>query len=222
MRQLLLPTWCPGCGSAGVSLCRECAEHFTHWFRAESAADALPPGIPVWAAAAYAKEAARIVMAWKSGHRPDLQGPLHRLARYLGARFGRAWRPGAPLVVVPAPSGWRRRWRGNEVVAPLARELAAGLHAVGVPARSEAVLQRRGGGHHHLGKAQRRRERAAAISLRRGGSRRPWEPGAQVLLVDDVLTTGATLAASAAAAAQLAPVIGAIVLAATPKPVYRE
>lgn len=201
-------------------MCRACAAHFTHWFRADPAADALPPGLPVWAVAAYADEAARVVMAWKSGHRPDLAPPLHRLARRMAARLAveltAAQEEPPKVLLVPAPSGWRRRWRGNEVVLPLAQHLAAGLREQGLGAGVGNLLRRRGGGRHHLGASARRKERAAAITLRRSAT---VADGAAAVLVDDVLTTGATLGASAQAIGHIAEVRGAIVLAATPRPV---
>lgn len=216
---LVLPTWCPGCGEAGVSLCRECARSLSFWFRADPAAPVLPPHLPVWAVGPYTGVAARIILAWKSGHRPDLQAPLERLAHQMGVRVARTQALEPPVLVVPAPSGRRRRWSGNEVVAPLARALARGLTSAGASAESHQLLRRRGGGEHHLGRAQRRTERASAIFLARpprsSTAAGPW---AQVLLVDDVLTTGATLTASAKACEAIGPVRGAIVLAATPEP----
>lgn len=224
MAHLLLPTWCPGCGYAGVAICHTCARAFTHWFRADAGADALPAGLPVWAAAAYARQAALVVMAWKSGGRPDLIAPMHRLGFRLGERLGEALPAGPPVIVVPAPSGWRRRWGGREVVAPLSQEVARGLRARGHLAEVVPALRRRGGNRHHLSREQRRADRAASISLDHRARRAVAHEGDRagvVVIVDDVLTTGATLAASAAAAGEIGPVVGAIVLAATPKSVYR-
>lgn len=224
MVNLLLPTWCPGCGEAGVSVCRTCARSLGHWFRAESAAESLPPDLRVWAAGAYAGESALIVMEWKSRRRPDLDGPLHRLGTTLGLRYGQEVVQEGSFAVVPAPSGWRRRLSGKEVVEGFAGSVAEGLRRAGHEATTAPILRRRGGGQHHLSGMQRHVERADAIRVRPAvlaRVARVLPPGAQVLLVDDVLTTGATLAASAAAAKVLGQVCGAIVLAATPKSVHR-
>lgn len=224
MVDLLLPVWCPGCGRAGVSVCAGCARGLDHWYRAEFDADALPPGLPVWAGGAYVGATAAVLMAWKSGHRPDLAPAFARLGFHLGARVSQEIPTGSTVLVIPAPSGWRRRWRGLEVVAPVAAAVARGLEASGTPARMEPALGRRGGRNHHLSRQQRIEDRRGAVHLRRryrrgsaGGGPEP-----EVLLVDDVLTTGATLAASAAAAEHLGPVLGAIVLTATPGPVQKD
>lgn len=217
---LLFPLWCPGCGEGGVSLCTTCATELNHWFRAEADSDALPAGLAVWAAGAYAGVSAKVIMAWKSGHRPDLAPIIESLGASLGRRWVEAVKPHGEIWVVPAPSGWRRKWSGNEVVAPLAEAVVQGLTSRGAHAVLVPALHRSGGGNHHLSRDKRLKERAQAISIRPHVWRKRANENGSVLLVDDVLTTGATLAASARAAAEFGPVLGAIVLTATPKPVH--
>ncbi|QGH68856.1 ComF family protein [Pseudactinotalea sp. HY158] len=215
---LVLPNWCPGCGRPGRVLCCDCEREFRHWFRADvDAANLATLGLPTWSAAGYHGPVRRIVMSWKSGSRPDLAEPMARIGRGLGTRLGRTLAvpvaPG-PLAVVPAPSGWRRRWRGREVVEPWARAVAAGLAAeLGTDVPVTVLLARTGGRSHHLGAAARRDERERAIGRRRGATA---EPAAGYVLVDDVVTTGATLAAAATALGGAA--LAAVTLAATPAP----
>ncbi|HLS02082.1 MAG TPA: phosphoribosyltransferase family protein, partial [Beutenbergiaceae bacterium] len=189
------------------------------WFRAEADAPSLPQNFPVWASGTYAHEAARVITAWKSGHRPDLDQPLARLGRILGRILHDHLNP-TTVVVMPAPSGWRRVMTGNEVVAPWAQAITEGMRERGCQAVMAPVLRRRGGSQKRLSQGMRRERRAHSVTLRPRNLSLP--PQAAVVLVDDVLTTGATLAACARAVSTQAPVLGAIVLAATPNPVIHE
>lgn len=217
---LVLPQWCPGCGRGGQGVCDQCMHEFRHWFRADvDAPHLVDESTPVWAAAGYHGVAAAVIMAWKSGQRPDLAAPMARLGFELGRRFCAQWEwegRGPDLFVVPAPSGWRRRWRGHEIVAPWATAVAAGIRASGAfSARMRPVLTRSGGGQHQLSSSGRRRDRDRSIRVRRH-----IPPGTYVL-VDDVITTGATFSACAAAltaAGAGIDVLGGIGVAATPTP----
>ncbi|HLS00951.1 MAG TPA: ComF family protein [Beutenbergiaceae bacterium] len=216
---LVVPVWCPGCGQAGVSLCQNCALGLTIWFRAEDNAASLPPGLPVWACGSYAHENARIIMAWKSGHRPDLAPVLHRLGQHLGQGIYPQLDT-RKIVVVPAPSGWRRSVRGEEVVAPFAHAVASGITKVGGQAQVISILRRRGRGQKRLSQRGRRTRRRGSLRAKRRSV--AFVRDTQVLLVDDVLTTGATLGECVKVLSPFAPVIGAIVLAATPNPVIHR
>jgi len=170
-----------------------------------------------------------VVLAWKNGRRRDLARTIEAVGRRAGHSWGDVllgegrW-PGADLVVVPAPSGARRRLAGRFVVGPLADAVAQGLATAargsttaGPPSsvRVTAVdALRRGSGRAHqagLGVAARganRRDMRLARSL---------PPGRACVLVDDVLTTGATLAeCRRTLVAAGHDVVGALVLAATP------
>lgn len=183
--------------------------------------------LPVWAIAPYSGPVRGIVLAWKSRGRADLGAVVERAA----ARAARPWAlalgavvsdrldgAAGPIVVLPAPSGWRRRASGRFVVGRLAHAVASGLAGAG-PFREVVVVDalRRGRGRNHqsglgLGAraANRRRTTRVVAALARG---------TQCLLVDDVLTTGATLAECRRALEEAGcVVVGALVLAATPPP----
>lgn len=95
-------------------------------------------------------------------------------------------------IVVPVPLHWRRRrWRGFDQAALLARPVAS---ALGVPARLRGLRRVRNTvSQVDLPQTARRENVQGAFEC--------WKLGspARVLLIDDVRTTGATLDAAAGA-----------------------
>ncbi|MDD9205215.1 hypothetical protein PU560_01895, partial [Georgenia sp. 10Sc9-8] len=135
---LVLPVECAGCGRWDQALCQACRNLLRAPLRrCEDDAPALT-GLPTWCLGAYTGPLRAIVLAWKNHRRTDISGAVLHGAR----RAGRAWAaelvaealrddprggPGRPgtemtgaLVVVPAPSGWRRRLTRRLVVGDLA------------------------------------------------------------------------------------------------------
>lgn len=227
---LVLPADCAGCGAWDAAVCDRCRDVLsTIPVRSDMDAPMLSlPGdagslLPTWSLADYAGPARHLVLAWKRTGRADVGRVILDHAR----RGAQVWAHDPDLVlgqeevlVVPAPSGLRRRLRGMLVAADLADAVAHGLADSGAlrPGRvvRSADLLRRGGGHAHqsgLGVRQRTRNRQSGVRV----LTRP--AGAVVVLVDDVLTTGATLATCARRLSEAgARVAGALVVAATPPP----
>lgn len=170
-------------------------------------------GLPVWAVAPYRGPGRRMILGWKSGRRPEAAAVLVPAAQHAAVAIAGQLDPIGPVVVVPAPSGLRRRIARRFVVGRLAAAVARGLTEAGHEVAGVAdVLRSRGGSIHGLG--ARARGGARTMRLRRGALR-----AGAVLLVDDVITTGATVAAARdLLESDGAQVLGAVVLAATPSP----
>lgn len=207
---LVLPRRCVGCARPGAALCGRCVpagdvqriDHGTVW---------------VCAAAPYTGGAQKALIRYKERGRRDLAAPLAvLLARSVRAVLGecgvpaddRALRP--VLVGVPSTRAAAAA-RGGDHVLRLARR--AGLRT-GVPVAGTRALE-----------LTREKQDSAGLSVaeRAGnlrGALRACAPlvGRAAILVDDIVTTGATLR-EAARALQSAgwPVLGAAVVAATPR-----
>lgn len=191
---LALPVQCVGCGAWDVVLCHTCAAHArgpVAWEVLEG--PARDGDLGLWTLGEYEGALRGVVLAAK--HRPavDLSDFLTRAGRTLGegivsvgvlAGARETW-------VVPAPSGWRRRHRGQMVVPDIAHGAARAL-AVGTGARVRVVpavgLRAFVGSQSGRSGEQRRSGRLGAMVA---ACEVPSDVG--VVLVDDVVTTGATL-----------------------------
>jgi len=214
---IVAPTVCAGCGWSDRTICDGCRVLLRPYVRA-----AEVDGLRVTYAHDYAGAVRSALAAFKDGGRTDA---APHLAPALTAAVASALRdvracedacrqgaaqPGAVgpsaihLVTVPS-SRAAFRSRGYVPVSLLLKH--AGLRA------EKALMARRVADDQAGLSAERRRENRAGWLHARG-----WVAGERVLLVDDILTTGSTLLEARRALADAgAHVVGAAVLARTPR-----
>lgn len=183
---LVLPSVCGGCATAGTGWCRSCAHELAD--DPGRVSPRVDPGVPVWSLGPYSGPRRRAVIVAKERGRRDLGTPLG-LAWAVAISRLRRWGelPTGPLIVVPAPTRARAaRARGGDPVTRAARAAAAHdrrLHVHPILCTAAGVRDSVG-----LTAADRQRNLAGRISVRSDGLPRT----VPVLVVDDVLTTGAT------------------------------
>lgn len=228
-------------------MCGACARAISAYpggRRVDGSAPALT--VPTWVLGDYADAGARAVLAWKSGQRPDLGRPLTQLLAGMvtavldsgeldsdgvgsddpaqpqsdGLAHPRGWR--GEVVVVPAPSGWKRRAQGRLVTPLLAQAVVQVGREAGISARVVDALRAQSSLRELLPGRTRGDPRSAQERTlsRRIRCVRALPRGARVVLVDDVVTTGATLAACAEAVQEsgVSGVVGGFALVAAPPP----
>ena len=192
---LIVPTQCLGCGQWDVSLCPAC-ESLVHrrvggWGLLEG--EEGKEDLPVWSLGEYDGVLRRILLAAKHRDRADGDAFVWKAGRTLGLSMSASAALGhvKELWVVPAPSRWRRRWRGREVALMLAHGVAQGIYeGRGGRVRLVQACALRWGGGSQAGRSggERRQGRVGTMYARM------WIPSdVGVVLVDDVVTTGATI-----------------------------
>ena len=194
---LLLPSSCLGCATAGVALCRGCAAS-TGPPRPHRP-DPTPPGYPqTWVAGSYSGPLRAAVLAYKERGRTDLRTALaERLALAVAGAAAGSLADRLLLVPVPSTRAAVRR-RGTDHMRQLVRRTAVVLSAVGWSAQPAELLRlvRNPRDSAGLGAAQRAANLAGAFTAD-GLDRLP--AGALMVVVDDVVTTGTTLTQAALA-----------------------
>ena len=187
---LALPVQCVGCGAWDTSLCESCAalaEHVMAWGVLDEGA-----GLGLWANGPYEDDLRRIVLAAKHAQRVDVDQFLVRAGVALGkAMSASRMIPEGPLWVVPAPSGFKRRFRGQMVAPVIAHGVAKGLTGVSrgpVSVVDAVALRFRASSQSGKSGVERRRNRQHSMRLRT-----QLPAGMPVVVVDDVVTTGATV-----------------------------
>ncbi|HJR89935.1 MAG TPA: phosphoribosyltransferase family protein [Aeromicrobium sp.] len=183
---VLVGTCCVACRNPALGLCADCASRC----RPDPRIVREHP-CRISAAGEYDGALRSAIIAWKERGRFTVERPLaHLLAASVLAHEVEG-----PIALVPIPSRPdRRRARGADVVADLARRSAALLRSVEVDAQAVPSLAF----------VKRVRDQAGLSATERADNvrgalvvRRP--PSAPVVLVDDIVTTGATLGEAARA-----------------------
>jgi predicted amidophosphoribosyltransferase len=227
---LVLPATCAGCGADGTPWCPGGGLTLSGppW---PARPDPCPAGFPpTWAVAAYDGAVRAATVAHKERGARALRAPLATaLAASVagsvagplagpvaGGHRGR-WHP--PLLVVPAPSRPAAvRARGDDPTLALARLAARRLTRAGLDVRAVPALRLARSTADQAGLGAEQRAANLAGAARVPGRLVRAVAGRPVVLVDDVVTTGATLVESARALrAAGAVVVGAAVVAATPR-----
>lgn len=203
---------CCGCGRPGPVLCEACAPVVR-----ATVPDRVPGSVagqpPTWARGAYADELREVILACKERQGLGLVPLLGELC--LGscaAALTQVW-TGGPVLLVPVPSSRASiAERGFDLTWQLARRVARALRTLGLDA-APARLLRLAAGRDQVGLSVTDRAANRAHSMRCV----PGRAGAVVVL-DDIVTSGATLSeASRALRGVGRDVLGAAVVAATPR-----
>lgn len=198
---LVLPLTCVSCGAPGLSLCAGCRPAETRLIQVG--------GIATACCGDYDGALRTALLSYKERGRRDLARPLAQLlAAAVRSVLGQAGAPSALLVPVPS-SAAALRARGFDHVGTLARRTR---RLTGCPPAAALRLRRAVADSADLS-AQ---DRAANLD----GAMRAVPPRRRLpaVVVDDITTSGATVReAVRALTASGWPVLGAAVLAATPR-----
>lgn len=244
---LIAPVTCCGCGAfdalttpaLGTPLCRQCRPRVTpHLRRVERSASAWSSrtSAPVWAIASYDQAWREVILNFKNRGRSDGLPLLQQAGEKLGAHLAGLMvshgddnrRPlrsrfsgiqsAKPLTVIPAPTRKPSWLSGRELNLPalIANSMTRELHQHGLEAESSQLLRNRYFARDQIGMTARARLNNRLDSMR--VTKQKDLSGQHIVLVDDVLTTGATMLAAFHAVTRAgAIVLGAAVIAATPK-----
>jgi ComF family protein len=197
---VLLPVDCAGCGAPDRALCGTCRAALIP----EVSSRPLAPGLRVWSGLEYDGVARQAVLALKRDHRVGVAGALAPALAAAIEAAAAAHAAGVRIAGVPGTRAAYRR-RGFDPVRVVLGRAGVRAERLFAPARAHPAQKL-------LGVAEREANLRGAFRVRSPVS------GSRILLVDDVVTTGATLRAAAQALERAgASVVGAAVIASTPR-----